>query len=88
MNQRDLFYDLVDPVKNPMAPSVVQRCVDCIRAVYEEDGNDERCHGMEDALRRAVLTCIATEEWSGGTCWALADIALKTDAIDFARWCA
>ena len=41
-------------------------------------GDDEAAHSAEDALRRDALETIA----------ALAEIALDTSHIDFARWCA
>ena len=46
--------------------------------------DDESAHFSEDQLRRDVLAYYA----AGGTDPALAVEALKTDRIEFQRWCA
>jgi hypothetical protein len=49
-------------------------------------GDDEVAHGAEDDLHQRVLAAIAA-----GACERPAECAaeaLKTGAIDFARWCA
>lgn len=60
---------------------------DVIKAVAEIEKNkddDERAHSEENRLHAAVLRYYA----EGGTDPELAREALKTQEIDFARWCA
>lgn len=54
-----------------------------IHAVAEDD---EKAHGLEDALWAAVLEAIASGKARNPK--ALAAEALKSSAISFARWCA
>jgi len=57
-----------------------------VAAVERVGGDDEQAHSQEDDLHLAVLTAIAE-----GTCedpQACAKEAIKTVALDFARWCA
>jgi hypothetical protein len=56
--------------------------LDRIRAMA---GDDEAAHVAEDAFRAAVLVDIASGAPNAA---ALAAIALRTEEIDFARWCA
>jgi hypothetical protein len=54
-------------------------------------GDDETAHSEEDKLRRDVLTYIADGDWVESDPLAVRDIAreaLRTERIDFARWCA
>ncbi len=53
--------------------------------IREHGNDDERAHGQEDALWRAVLEAIA-----GGAPDAaeLAREALRSTEIEFSRWCA
>ena len=67
-----------------MTPEIVRARVAGIRAVAPKD--DEAAHGAEDALYAALLRAIAE-----GRCDDVAQCAreaLKTEEIDFARWCA
>jgi hypothetical protein len=48
-----------------------------LEEIRQSAGDDERAHGMEDALRRDVLATVDE----------LIDIARGTETIDFARWC-
>lgn len=45
----------------------------------------ERAHGMEDDLRELVLRAVATGRSDGPE---LANLALSSSEIKFARWCA
>lgn len=56
-----------------------------LAAIRTARHDDEVAHGMEDALREAVLIAIAAGVPDAP---ALARAALKTADIDFARWCA
>lgn len=47
--------------------------------------DDEALHGMEDDFREFVLTCISDGDEDAVT---LAKLALSTNDLDFARWCA
>lgn len=73
---RDEFYALA------YQPSInlesAKRCLEIIKLIAVE-GDDEVAHGMEDALRDAVLRSIDHP---------LASIALQTSDIQFCRWCA
>ena len=51
-----------------------------------EVGDDEMAHSREDDLHQAVLEYLARN--APGPWCAYAREALKTQAIDFARWCA
>ena len=53
-----------------------------IRAMADDD---EAAHSAEDAFRAAVLADIAN---GADNAAELAAIALRTEEIDFARWCA
>jgi hypothetical protein len=68
-----------------MTPKEVRDRVDAIRACAADD---EAAHGMEDQLWRDVLFAIAAEEIDPAVAIQCAAIALTTDTIDFARWCA
>jgi hypothetical protein len=48
-------------------------------------GDDEAAHSMEDALRRDVLQAIAN---GSPDAVELARIALESESLIFARWCA
>lgn len=48
-------------------------------------GDDESAHSMEDTLHQDVLAAIAANAPDSG---ALAYEALKTQQLDFNRWCA
>jgi hypothetical protein len=63
---------------------------DRVEEIKRIAADDERAHGMEDDLRADVLKAIATGKHSGGHSGAvvLAQIALSTEDIEFARWCA
>jgi hypothetical protein len=66
-----------------MRPEEVRERVEAIRAAR---GDDERAHMLEDALYSDILAAIA----SGG-CTRPEECcteALKTQEIEFARWCA
>lgn len=49
-------------------------------------GDDERAHGMEDDLRAAFIRHVA--ETAGGDLAEMARAVLKTEEINFCRWCA
>ncbi|HEY3495336.1 MAG TPA: hypothetical protein VGK73_11645 [Polyangiaceae bacterium] len=48
-------------------------------------GDDEKAHALEDALFVEVLQAIAKGSRNGK---ALAETALKSNALSFERWCA
>ena len=57
-----------------------------IQEIASKSGDDETQHGQEDALRAAFIEAVARE---GSYPWAeMAKEILKTDDMDFARWCA
>lgn len=56
-----------------------------VKEIYETRVDDEMAHSAEDALRREVLEHIAN---GGRNARRLAEIALRTEEINFARWCA
>lgn len=61
---------------------VAQRVKDIEASV----GDDESAHSLEDELRRDLLEAIAEGRCtSPGHC---ARIALRTEKLDFRRWCA
>lgn len=57
-----------------------------VREIEEVRGDDEVAHGKEDALRYRVLEWIADNGDEASS--ELARAALKTEQIEFARWCA
>jgi tellurite resistance protein len=61
----------------------VRKYVEAIKAVAEDD---EQAHASEDMLRAAVMTAIANGSAVSGS--EMCAEALKTDDIQFARWCA
>jgi hypothetical protein len=63
----------------------VRRRVDEIRASADDD---EGAHSMEDALHADVLAAIAVGDLRDVEAIQCAAIALTTDTIEFARWCA
>lgn len=56
-----------------------------VEYIEEIKGDDEVAHSMEDALRAEVLQAIADGHEDHQD---LATAALKTENIDFYRWCA
>jgi hypothetical protein len=56
-----------------------------VKLIQQSAGDDEYAHSMEDDLRRDVLQAIAD---GAPNVRELAAAALKTDEINFARWCA
>ena len=56
-----------------------------VRQIEAMAGDDEGAHSEEDRLRGAVLRAIADGNPDAAE---LARIALLTDDIEFARWCA
>jgi len=58
---------------------IVIRCVELIRLIGEDDGDDERAHGMEKDLWEAVLRQLSVSS-------GLAFQASKTKGIKFSRW--
>lgn len=69
-----------------MTADDVKRRVEQIRDIWVRDGDEERCHSMEDELRSDVLFAIADGVVEDPE--AVASAALRTDDIKFARWCA
>ena len=66
----------------------VQNRVRLVREAAEQ-GDDERAHSLEDALRLDVLRAVARGPGRGGADpRGLAVEALKTQAIAFSRWAA
>lgn len=61
---------------------------DAVEALRSLSGDDEVAHVHEDRLRADVLRAIASGEVVGDAARDLAAIALSTDDIEFARWCA
>jgi hypothetical protein len=59
--------------------------VEEIRAIVHDD---ERAHGLEDALRRDALKIIARGDLTPADAARLARVALSTESLDFERWCA
>ena len=56
-----------------------------VQEIENASSDDECAHGMEDDLHRDVLAAIAE---GAPNAKELADEALKTSGIRFARWCA
>ena len=48
--------------------------------------DDESAHAEEDTLHHQVLALIADEKCPDPSRWA--ELALRTEDIEFARWCA
>lgn len=68
----------------PLGPSQVRARVE---QIAEMAGDPEVAHGAEDDLHGEVLRAIAersTDPWAR----AVAEEALKSANLDFARWCA
>ena len=57
-----------------------------VAAIAAEADDDEQAHSMEDELHQDVLRAIADKKCKNPS--ACAAEALKTQDIDFARWCA
>jgi hypothetical protein len=66
-----------------MIPDDVRRRVAAIREIA---GDDEAAHSAEDRLWSDVLESIAHGDCDDPQ--ACAELALKTKALDFQRWCA
>jgi hypothetical protein len=64
----------------------VAMVADTVRYIEAVSGDAERAHAAEDLMRELVLRAIA--EGRADLPEACAAIALTTDALDFARWCA
>ncbi len=58
-----------------------------VNEIKEVSGDDEIAHSLEDALRRDVLSWAAINSVDA-TVRAIAAEALKTEQIEFERWCA
>ena len=58
-----------------------------IEHIKEISSDDERAHGDEDELREEVLFHIS-QNCTDIKCKQLAKEVLKTNSINFARWCA
>lgn len=56
-----------------------------VEGIRKSTYDDEACHSSEDALWRDVLEAIAS---GASNAQELAAEAIKTQEIDFARWCA
>lgn len=56
-----------------------------VASIYSVRHDYEAAHSSEDGLHQDVLRAIAA---MGGEAGALAEAALKTCDLDFARWCA
>jgi hypothetical protein len=69
-------------MEGSMTPKEAQAAVELIRRVA---GDDEMAHAMEDDFHRLVLEHVAM---GGRNIRQLATIALSTQDIQFARWCA
>lgn len=65
----------------------IQDVLDRVKKVQGFRHDPEAAHSTEDDLWRDVLREIAKGR-TGKWCEAAADAALKTDAIEFERWCA
>jgi hypothetical protein len=66
-----------------MDVSLVQ---DRVKEIAKVVTDDERAHGLEDALHCDVLKVIAATS-QDPRARALAAAAIKTEEIDFGRWC-
>lgn len=60
--------------------------VEKIKALAKND--DEGAHTEEDDLRARALKLIASKEFISCDCVNIAKVALETEDVDFARWCA
>jgi hypothetical protein len=71
-------------------PDEVVRTSDDVQAWLEAiaalANDDEVAHSSEDELHRAVLRAIA--DGSAEQPVRMAELALRTEAIEFSRWCA
>jgi hypothetical protein len=63
----------------------VEQAIEQLERIRAMAGDDESAHGAEDDFRAAVLADIAAGAPNAAE---LAAIALRTEEIDFARWCA
>jgi hypothetical protein len=68
-----------------MTPDEVAQRIVAIKR-YSDDGDDADAHVREDLLYRDLLSAIAEGRCSDPA--ECARLALTTQAIDFARWCA
>lgn len=50
-------------------------------------GDDEGAHHHEDELMRRALREIANGEMTASQCAAMAELAMSTARLDFARYC-
>lgn len=57
-----------------------------VAAIEECIGDPEAAHSLEDSLRAAILSAIATGDCEDPK--AVAAAALESDALPFPRWCA
>lgn len=66
-----------------MTPTDVQKRVDYIRSIAADD---EAAHAAEDGMRADVLLAIAESRCTNPI--ECDRLALTTDDVEFARWCA
>lgn len=59
---------------------------EAVAKIEATKNDDEVAHGMEDDLREAFIRHVA--ETAGGDLAEMARAVLKTNEIDFCRWCA
>ena len=58
-----------------------------VKEIQAVSGDDEDAHGKEDDLYRDFVEAVAAG-MSKAKAQAIAEIILKTQDIEFARWCA
>lgn len=65
----------------------IKEVTDLIQEIEKfcEEGDDEVAHVREDEMREKVLRAIA--EGNAEDARYMAELALSTDELDFARWC-
>lgn len=68
-----------------VAAMTIEEVCNIVATIETVAHDDEKAHGMEDALYEAVLKAIADNTPNAAL---LAHYALKTKDIDFARYCA
>lgn len=64
----------------------IQEVADCIAKIDAVKWDDESAHSREDAMRETVLRAIA--DGTAEDAAEMARLALTTEDMDFARWCA
>ncbi len=79
MSYLDLRIKCRELISSKLTEESCKEILSIIKAIGEDDSDDEVAHGLEDDFREAILKNIDHP---------LAKLALETSKFNFSRWCA